>query len=64
MGSGWRSRRGGDRLSKDIGRVLVEPNLRDRTKHGGEPMRVTMQAERESAARVINPVEIKLRTDL
>jgi tripartite-type tricarboxylate transporter receptor subunit TctC len=56
-----------DKLSKDIGRALREPDLRDWvTKHGGEPMSMTqpefarfVQAESESAARLINAVEIK-----
>src|SRR5450432_4418509 len=60
-----------DKLSKDIGRVLAGPDLRDWvTKHGGEPMSMTqpefarfVQAESESAARLINAVEIKPRTN-
>jgi tripartite-type tricarboxylate transporter receptor subunit TctC len=53
-----------DKLSKDIGRVLAGPVLRDWvTKHGGEPMSMTqpefalfVQAESESAARLIHSV--------
>jgi tripartite-type tricarboxylate transporter receptor subunit TctC len=60
-----------DKLSKDIGRALARPDLRDWvTKHGGEPMRMTqpefarfVQAESESAAQLINAVEIKPRTN-
>jgi tripartite-type tricarboxylate transporter receptor subunit TctC len=60
-----------DKLSKDIGRVLAGPVLRDWvTKHGGEPMSMTqpefarfVQAESESAARLIKAVEIKPRTN-
>ena len=59
-----------DKLSKDISRVLAGPDLRDWvTKHGGEPMSMTqpefarfVQAESESAARIINAVEIKPRS--
>ncbi|MGO9945586.1 MAG: Bug family tripartite tricarboxylate transporter substrate binding protein [Steroidobacteraceae bacterium] len=58
-----------DKLSKDIGRVLAGPDLRNWiTKHGGEPMSMTqpefarfVQRESESAARLINSVEIKPR---
>ena len=58
-----------DKLSKDIGRVLAGPDLRGWiTKHGGEPMSMTqpefarfVQGESESAARLINAVEIKPR---
>jgi tripartite-type tricarboxylate transporter receptor subunit TctC len=58
-----------DKLSKDIGRVLAGADLRDWiTKHGGEPMSMTqpefarfVQVESESAARLINAVEIKPR---
>ncbi len=54
-----------DKLSKDIGRALAGPDLRDWvTKHGGEPMRMTqpefarfVQAESEGAARLINAGE-------
>jgi len=50
------------KLSKDIGRVLGGPDLRDWiTKHGGEPMSMTqpefarfVQGESESAARLLN----------
>jgi tripartite-type tricarboxylate transporter receptor subunit TctC len=60
-----------EKLSKDIRRVLAGPDLRDWvTKHGGEPMSMTqpefarfVQAESESAARLINAVEIKPRTN-
>jgi hypothetical protein len=46
-----------DKLSKDIGRVLAGPDLRDWiTRHGGEPMSMTqpefarfVQAESEGA---------------
>jgi tripartite-type tricarboxylate transporter receptor subunit TctC len=49
------------KLSKDLERVLAEPDLRDWiTKHGGEPMRMTqpdfarfVQGESDSAARLI-----------
>jgi tripartite-type tricarboxylate transporter receptor subunit TctC len=59
-----------DKLSKDIRRALAGADLRDWvTKHGGEPMSMTqpefarfVQAESESAAQLINAVEIKLRT--
>ena len=58
-----------DKLSKDIERVLAGPDLRDWiTKQGGEPMSMTqpafarfVQGESESAARLINSVEIKPR---
>ena len=51
-----------DKLSKDVGRVLAEPDLRDWiAQHGGEPMRMTqpefarfVQGESESAARLIS----------
>jgi tripartite-type tricarboxylate transporter receptor subunit TctC len=51
-----------DKLSKDIGRVLAGPDVRDWiTRHGGEPMSMTqpefarfVQAESESAARLIS----------
>jgi len=51
-----------DKLSRDIGRVLAGPDLRDWvTNHGGEPMSMTqpefayfVQAESESAARLLN----------
>jgi tripartite-type tricarboxylate transporter receptor subunit TctC len=51
-----------DKLSKDIGRVLAGPDLRDWiTKHGGEPMSMTqpeftrfVQGESESAARLMS----------
>ena len=51
-----------DKLSKDIGRALAGPDLRDWvTKHGGEPMSMMqpefarfVQAESESAARLIS----------
>ena len=60
-----------DKLSKDIGRALARPDLRDWiTKHGGEPMSMTqpefarfVQAESESAAQLTNAVEIKPRTN-
>jgi tripartite-type tricarboxylate transporter receptor subunit TctC len=60
-----------DKLSKDIRRALAGPDLRDWvTKHGGELMSMTqpefarfVQAESESAAQLINAVEIKLRTN-
>src|SRR6202142_4618061 len=60
-----------DKLSKDIGRVLAGPDLRDWiTKHGGEPMSMTqpefarfVQSETESAARLRNDVDIKSRKD-
>jgi tripartite-type tricarboxylate transporter receptor subunit TctC len=50
-----------DKLSKDIGRVLATPDLRDWiAQHGGEPMSMTqpefarfVQGESESAARLI-----------
>jgi tripartite-type tricarboxylate transporter receptor subunit TctC len=58
-----------DKLSRDIGRVLAGRDLRDWiTKHGGEPMSMTqpefasfVQRESESAAQLINSVEIKPR---
>ena len=58
-----------DKLSKDIGRVLAGPDLRDWiTKHGGESMSMTqpeftrfVQDESEGAARLIKSVEIKPR---
>jgi tripartite-type tricarboxylate transporter receptor subunit TctC len=58
-----------DKLANDIGRVLAGPNLRGWiAKHGGEPMSMTqpefarfVQGESESAARLINSVEIKPR---
>jgi tripartite-type tricarboxylate transporter receptor subunit TctC len=58
-----------DKLANDIGRVLSGPNLRSWIdKHGGEPMSMTqpefarfVQSESESAARLINSVEIKPR---
>jgi tripartite-type tricarboxylate transporter receptor subunit TctC len=58
-----------DKLANDIGRVLAGPNLRGWiAKHGGEPMSMTqpefarfVQSESESAARLINSVEIKPR---
>jgi tripartite-type tricarboxylate transporter receptor subunit TctC len=51
-----------EKLSKDIGRVLAEPDLRDWiTKHGGEPMSMTqpefarfVQRESEGAAPLIS----------
>ena len=51
-----------DKLSKDIGRVLAGPDLRDLiAQHGGEPMSMTqpefarfVQGESESAARLIS----------
>jgi len=51
-----------DKLSRDIGRVLAGPDLRDWiTKHGAEPMRMTqpefarfVQGESESAAWLIS----------
>jgi tripartite-type tricarboxylate transporter receptor subunit TctC len=51
-----------DKLSKDIGRVLAGPDVRDWiTRHGGEPMSMTqpefarfVQAESDSAARLIS----------
>lgn len=60
-----------NKLSRDIARVLAEPDLRDWiAKHGGEPMSMTqsefarfVQGESESAARLINVVEIKPRTN-
>jgi tripartite-type tricarboxylate transporter receptor subunit TctC len=60
-----------NKLSKDIGRALAGPDLRDWvTKHGGEPMSMTqpefarfVQGESESAAQLINAVEIKPRTN-
>ena len=53
-----------DKLSKDIGRVLAGPDLREWiTKHGGEPMSMTqpefarfVQGESESAARLVSVV--------
>jgi tripartite-type tricarboxylate transporter receptor subunit TctC len=56
-----------DKLSKDIARAVAGPDLRDWiAKHGGEPMSMTqpefarfVQSESESAARLINSVEIK-----
>ena len=53
-----------DKLSKDIGRALAGPNLREWiTKHGGEPMGMTqpefarfVQGESESAARLVSVV--------
>jgi tripartite-type tricarboxylate transporter receptor subunit TctC len=50
-----------DKLSKDIGRVLAGPDLRDWiAQHGGEPMSMTqpefarfVRGESESAARLI-----------
>jgi tripartite-type tricarboxylate transporter receptor subunit TctC len=56
-----------DKLSRDIGRVLAGPDLRDWiTKHGGEPMSMTqpefarfVQSESESAARLVNGDEIR-----
>ncbi len=58
-----------DKLSKDIERVLAGPDLRDWIrKHGGESMSMTqpefarfVRGESESAARLINSVEIKPR---
>jgi tripartite-type tricarboxylate transporter receptor subunit TctC len=58
-----------DKLSRDIGRVLAGRDLRDWvTKHGGEPMSMTqpefasfVQRESDSAAQLINSVEIKPR---
>ena len=58
------------KLSKDIGRALATPDLRDWvTKHGGEPMSMTqpefarfVQGESESAAQLINAVKVKSRT--
>jgi tripartite-type tricarboxylate transporter receptor subunit TctC len=58
-----------NKLSKDIERVLAEPELRDWIrKHGGEPMSMTqpefarfVQDESDSAARLINSIEIKPR---
>jgi tripartite-type tricarboxylate transporter receptor subunit TctC len=60
-----------NKLSKDIGRALAGPDLRDWvTKHGGEPMSMTqpefarfVQGESESAAQLINAVAIKPRTN-
>jgi tripartite-type tricarboxylate transporter receptor subunit TctC len=60
-----------NKLAKDIGRALAGPDLRDWvTKHGGEPMSMTqpefarfVQGESESAAQLINAVEIKPRTN-
>jgi tripartite-type tricarboxylate transporter receptor subunit TctC len=60
-----------DKLSKDFERVLAGPDLRDWiTKHGGEPMSMTqsafarfVQGESESAAQLINSVEIKPRNN-
>jgi tripartite-type tricarboxylate transporter receptor subunit TctC len=60
-----------DKLSKDIGRVLAGPDLREWiTKHGGEPMSMTrpefarfVQGESESAARLINAVGIKTQNN-
>ncbi len=60
-----------DKLSKDIGRVLARPDLRDWiSKHGGEPMSMTqpefarfVQGESESAARIINAVGIKTQNN-
>jgi tripartite-type tricarboxylate transporter receptor subunit TctC len=60
-----------DKLSKDIGRVLATSDLRDWiAQHGGEPMSMTqpefarfVQGESESAARLINSVEIKPRNN-
>jgi tripartite-type tricarboxylate transporter receptor subunit TctC len=56
-----------DKLSKDIGRVLAGPDLRDWiAKHGGEPMRMTqpefarfVQGESESAAQLMSVVGSK-----
>ena len=56
-----------DKLSKDIARVLVGPEVRDWiAKHGGEPISMTqpefarfVQSESEGAARLIKPVGIK-----
>jgi tripartite-type tricarboxylate transporter receptor subunit TctC len=56
-----------DKLSKDIGRVLAGPDLRDWIKkHGGEPMRMTqpelarfVQGESESAAQLMSVVGTK-----
>jgi tripartite-type tricarboxylate transporter receptor subunit TctC len=56
-----------DKLSKDIGRVLASPELRDWiTKHGGEPMSMTqpefarfVQSESEGAARLIKAAGTK-----
>jgi tripartite-type tricarboxylate transporter receptor subunit TctC len=56
-----------DKLSKDIGRVLAGPDLRDWIKkHGGEPMRMTqpefarfVQGESESAAQLVSVVGTK-----
>jgi tripartite-type tricarboxylate transporter receptor subunit TctC len=53
-----------DKLSKDIGRALAGPDLREWiTKHGGEPMSMTqpefarfVQGESESAARLVSVV--------
>jgi tripartite-type tricarboxylate transporter receptor subunit TctC len=58
-----------DKLANDIGRVLAGPDLRGWiAKHGGEPMSMTqpefarfVQGESESAARLINSVEIRPR---
>jgi tripartite-type tricarboxylate transporter receptor subunit TctC len=60
-----------NKLSKDIGRALAGPDLRDWvTKHGGEPMSMTqpefarfVRGESESAAQLINAVAIKPRTN-
>jgi len=60
-----------NKLSKDIGRALAGPDLRDWvTKHGGEPMSMTqpefarfVQSESESAAQLIHAVAIKPRTN-
>jgi len=60
-----------NKLSKDIGRALAGPDLRDWvTKHGGEPMSMTqpefarfVQGESESAAQLINAVEINSRSN-
>lgn len=57
-----------EKLSKDIGRVLAGPDLRDWiTKHGGEPMSMTqpefarfVQGESESAAHPLNHVGINV----
>ena len=58
-----------DTLVKDIGRTLVEPDLRDWiAEHGGEPMNMTQPefarfvlSESESAAQIIESAGIKLQ---
>jgi hypothetical protein len=60
-----------NKLSRDIGRVLAGPDLREWiTKHGGEPMSMTqpefarfVQSESESAARLINADQARPRTN-